>query len=50
MDGTGLVYWNYRAKQSEPVPVYVWAYAVQGVWTPVTGDYDMWMVAPTSRG
>ncbi len=44
---TGKVFWYWREAvgQHDPtqlVPVYVWGY--EGV--PVTGDYDMWMVAP----
>jgi hypothetical protein len=36
-------------------PVDVWAYTIEGSKKPVTGDYDLWMVAPhmrhmTSRG
>jgi hypothetical protein len=46
MDREGKVYWAPRnpaaSSMHEPVPVYVKAY--NG--TPVTGDYDMWMVAP----
>lgn len=46
MDRDGKVYWAPRnaaaLSMQEPVPVYVKAY--NG--TPVTGDYDMWMVAP----
>src|SRR5690606_38506280 len=40
---TGKVYWHWRNKPTkEPVPERLWGY--NG--TPVTGDYDMWMVAP----
>jgi len=44
---TGKVFWHYRLASGvqDPktlVPVWVWGY--KG--TPVTGDYDMWMVAP----
>ncbi len=44
---TGKVFWYWRAAAQgrEPqvlTPVWVWGY--DG--TPVTGDYDMWMVAP----
>ena len=46
MDRDGKVYWAPRnaaaLSMQKPVPVYVKAY--NG--TPVTGDYDMWMVAP----
>lgn len=28
------------------IPVYVWAYNIGGWPMPVTGDYDLWMVAP----
>jgi hypothetical protein len=39
----GKVYWRNRVGQAPRiVPMYVWGY--HGV--PVTGDYDMWMVAP----
>jgi hypothetical protein len=40
---TGKVYWHWRNRPNmQQVPVWVWGY--EG--TPVTGDYDMWMVAP----
>ncbi len=40
---TGLVFWRWReAPSGEPVRLYVWGYGG----TPVTGDYDMWMVVP----
>jgi hypothetical protein len=46
MDSAGMVSWAARnpaaSSKQEPVPVYVKAYGK----TPVTGDYDMWMVAP----
>lgn len=46
-NATGKAYWHWRAAGNlqEPktlVPIWVWGY--KG--TPVTGDYDMWMVAP----
>ena len=41
--GGGKVTWRWRNKlPNGPVPVWVWGY--NGV--PVTGDYDLWMVAP----
>lgn len=45
---TKEVLWCYRFPRGgqEQVPIYVWAYKVGGKWTPVTGDYDMWLVAP----
>lgn len=40
---TGKVYWRWKEKTpAKLVPMHVWGY--KGV--PVTGDYDMWMVAP----
>jgi len=41
---TGNVFWRYRDSKdgTELVKLYVWGYGG----TPVTGDYDMWMVAP----
>ena len=33
-------------KGETPVKLYVWGYVAAGVPTPVTGDYDLWMVAP----
>ena len=44
---TGKAFWHYRASAGlqDPkhlIPLWVWGY--KG--TPVTGDYDMWMVAP----
>jgi hypothetical protein len=39
----GQVFWKWRHRTPAPlVKMYVWAY--KGV--PVTGDYDLWMVAP----
>ena len=41
--------WRDHAKNTGgvfPFPIYVWAYPVGATWKPVTGDYDMWMVAP----
>lgn len=39
----GKVFWQLANKPAQkPTPVWVWGY--NGV--PVTGDYDMWMVAP----
>ena len=40
---TGEVYWHWRTPASSPL-VRVWVWGYNG--TPVTGDYDMWMVAP----
>ena len=37
------VYWM---KGGTPIPLYVWGYVAGGAPTPVTGDYDLWMVAP----
>jgi Anthrax toxin LF subunit len=43
MKASGEVFWRWRTKvPNPPVPMYVWGY--NGV--PVTGDYDLWMVAP----
>lgn len=43
---SGKVFWRWRphlvGKTTDPIPMYVWAY--NGI--PVTGDYDLWMVAP----
>lgn len=42
---SGKVFWKWMphlALDAKPVPMYVWAY--NGI--PVTGDYDLWMVAP----
>lgn len=40
---SGKVFWRWRDQPGmPPVPLWVWGY--KGV--PVTGDYDMWMVAP----
>jgi len=40
---TGEVFWHWRHKKPAPL-VKVWVWGYKG--TPVTGDYDMWMVAP----
>ncbi len=44
------VYWvnwsNPQKTSGTLVPLWVWAYSIGGRLTPVTGDYDMWMVAP----
>ena len=37
------VYWM---KGGTPVKLFVWGYVAGGQPTPVTGDYDLWMVAP----
>jgi len=42
-DGEWDVFW---VKGEKKVPLYVWGYVVGGQATPVTGDYDLWMVAP----
>ncbi len=52
----GKVFWRFKAARrrlrlgpelkNPDVPMWVWAYDVAGSLTPVTGDYDMWMVAP----
>jgi|GEM_PF-4799068 len=40
---TGKIFWHWRTTEPKTlIPVWVWGY--KG--TPVTGDYDMWMVAP----
>lgn len=41
----GAIYWLHQkpdAVDGELIPIYVWAY--HG--TPITGDYDLWLVAP----
>jgi hypothetical protein len=38
-----LVWWN---QGKEFHPLFVWGYLTDGKLVPVTGDYDMWMVAP----
>jgi hypothetical protein len=39
--------WNvFWLSSGKKVPLYVWGYVVNGTPTPVTGDYDLWMVAP----
>jgi toxin LF subunit len=44
------VEWDNLAKQAGTLrPVIVWAYLVEGKPKPVTGDYDLWMVAPFWR-
>ncbi len=44
---TGKVYWRSRRDpKGKMVPMMVWGYRVGGKVSPVTGDYDMWMVAP----
>ena len=42
-DGGWAVFW---LSGEQKVPLYVWGYMVNGAPTPVTGDYDLWMVAP----
>lgn len=50
--GTWVVSWvHWTTKQptwraGSLIPLYVWAYKAGGKLTPVTGDYDVWMVAP----
>lgn len=39
------VYWLDKPS-GKRVPVFCWGYVVNGTATPVTGDYDLWMVAP----
>jgi hypothetical protein len=41
--GGHKVYWM---KGNTPVKLFVWGYVAGGQPTPVTGDYDLWMVAP----
>lgn len=45
-----LVWWALPPKTAgetmELHPLWVWAYRTPGKLNPVTGDYDMWMVAP----
>lgn len=44
---SGKVYWRARnSPKAQMVPMWVWGYQVKGKISPVTGDYDMWMVAP----
>lgn len=44
---TGKVFWRNRNLPKNPmVPMWVWGYRVGGKISPVTGDYDLWMVAP----
>lgn len=44
------VHWADPAQQrGRLVPLQVWAYKIAGVLKPVTGDYDLWMVAPRWR-
>lgn len=42
------VYWVHRmsGQPGKPVPLLVWGYQVGGEVKPVTGDYDLWLVAP----
>jgi hypothetical protein len=42
-EGGYKVYWM---KDGTPVKLFVWGYVANGRPTPVTGDYDLWMVAP----
>jgi hypothetical protein len=39
------VYWC-KKNGGTPVKLFVWGYVAAGQPTPVTGDYDLWMVAP----
>jgi hypothetical protein len=40
------VYWLDKSNGSKRIPVFCWGYVIDGTATPVTGDYDLWMVAP----
>ena len=40
------VNWNTERTVGTLVPIWVWAYTIEGQTRPVTGDYDLWMVAP----
>jgi hypothetical protein len=50
-DATGKAYtvsWYHKehSRGGAPTPLYVWSYGKDGQHAPVTGDYDLWMVAP----
>jgi hypothetical protein len=52
--GEWKVWWVHETPGRSPalIPLWVWGYTVRGGVKPVTGDYDIWLVAPqvTSRG
>ncbi len=47
--GSWFVSYSLRSKQGQWKPLDVWAYTIEGRSKPVTGDYDLWMVAPHMR-
>jgi hypothetical protein len=40
------VHWIGGSNQGRLIPVWVWGYQTGGGLNPVTGDYDIWLVAP----
>jgi len=46
LEDAGGEYKVYWMKGGQPVKLFVWGYVADGKPTPVTGDYDLWMVAP----
>jgi Anthrax toxin LF subunit len=42
----GDVFWYRPEHMGDKKPLMVWGYENRGKITPVTGDYDMWMVSP----